>query len=395
MKIIQINAIYGSLSTGTIVKDIHELCISSGIESFIISPNITCDLDNKNIYRVGNIVDEKTHALLSRLTGKQAYYSTFSTLRLIKTIKGLKPDIVHLHNLHNNFINLPLLMKFLNSYNIKTFISLHDCWFYTGGCTHYTRLKCNRWLDSCGNCKDGHIKVFDSSRSVIEDRKIFFQSRSNIVVIGVSDWIRNQAIQNVFRGCTNYTVYNGVDMSVFHYSSSNLREVLGLEGKYIILGPASKWLDPIRKQNLLDFVSCLHDNEVLLLFGCKHTLINVPKGVYLYGFTQSREELAKLYSMADVFANCSYEESFSLISVECQACGTPAVVFNNTGMSETVDGETGFRVETGDYLGLLDACRKLSSLENKEQQEKRLRFIRKNFDKNNNYLRLIEIYRTI
>lgn len=395
MRILHINAIFGRLSTGSIVRDIHDLCLLSGIESYVACPIISPGFEGPRVYKMGNLFDEKVHALLSRITGKQAYYSFFSTLRLLNHINNIKPDIIHLHNLHNNFINMPMLIGFLNKHGIKIVISLHDCWFYTGGCTHYTHLQCYKWQQLCGRCKDNHIKIFDSSRSVLEDRILLFKRKSNITVIGVSDWIRKEAIQNVFEGCSNFTIYNGVDFRVFHPVKSDLRRALGLENKVVIIGPATKWLDASRRQNLLEFASQLKENEVLLLFGCKDTQLKVPKGVLLYGFTHDREELAKLYSMADVFANCSYEESLSLINIECQACGTPVVTFDNTGMAETVDGISGLRVQSGDYSELLKSCRRICSFENDELKGVRLSFIRQKFDKIANYQKMIDIYKTI
>ena len=134
---------------------------------------------------------------------------------------------------------------------------------------------------------------------------------------------------------------------------------------------------------------------MLLLFGCNEDNLEVPKRIQLYGFTHNREELAQLYSMADVFVNCSYEESLSLINIECQACGTPVVTFDNTGMSETVDGISGLRVKSGNYEELLNSCRQISSLNNEELKDIRLSFIKERFDKHSNYKKLIDIYTSI
>lgn len=395
MKIIHINAIYGAFSTGTIVKDIHELCLNNGIESYVVSPIVISGYESPLVYQMDYMVDEKIHALLSRLTGKQAYFSHIPTSRLLRKLVKIHPDIIHLHNIHNNFINLPMLMNYVEKNHIKLIVTLHDCWFYTGGCTHYTHHKCTRWQQSCGKCVDEHIKLFDSSKSVLEDRIKFFQNNKDVTVIGVSDWIRRESIINVFKGCSSYTVYNGIDMDIFKYRESNLRSRLGLEDKVVILGPATKWLAPERKQHLIEFSSNLHENEVLLIFGCKDLNIEVPKNVKLYGFINGREELAELYSMADVFANCSYEESLSLINVECQACGTPAAIFDNTGMAETVDGVTGIKVPSGDYLALLEACRKLVATNDEDMTRLRINFIRNNFEKETNYKSMVGIYKEV
>ncbi len=150
MRILQVNAIYGSKSTGTIVKDIDLLLQSKGHESYVAFQKSTEVPTNG--YKIGNKLDYKIHALLTRLLGKQGYFSIASTKKFLKYIDKIKPDIVHLHNLHSNYINLNMLLKYLEYKNIHTVITLHDCWFFTGNCSHYQVAKCDKFKDSCGDC---------------------------------------------------------------------------------------------------------------------------------------------------------------------------------------------------------------------------------------------------
>ena len=105
MRILQINAVYGHGSTGTIVRDIEQLCVHRGIECFVASPDPMVK-KAENGYLIGNTFDHKLHALLCRISGKQAYFSHFPTWNLCRYISRIKPDVVHLHNLHSNFIQL-------------------------------------------------------------------------------------------------------------------------------------------------------------------------------------------------------------------------------------------------------------------------------------------------
>ena len=111
MKILQINAVYGVGSTGVIVKDIHQMCLNEGIESFVAysSSNLPYS-EIKNGYKIGNKFDKKLHAFLCRINGMQGYFSQISTNKLLGFIKKIKPDIVQLHNLHSNYINLNMLL---------------------------------------------------------------------------------------------------------------------------------------------------------------------------------------------------------------------------------------------------------------------------------------------
>lgn len=105
MKVIEINAVYGQGSTGTIVRDIEHLCEQSGIECYVASPDPKVR-EAKHHYVIGGFVDHKVHAVLSRVYGMQAYYSHIPTKKFLRWLDEVKPDIVHLHNLHSNYIIL-------------------------------------------------------------------------------------------------------------------------------------------------------------------------------------------------------------------------------------------------------------------------------------------------
>ncbi len=351
MKVLQINAVYGHGSTGVIVKDIFELCKKSDIECYIASPDpqvLLCE----NGYKIGNKLDQKLHALFSRIAGKQAYYSTIPTRNLCKYIERIAPDIVHLHNLHSNYIQMNILLKFLAKKKISVVATLHDCWFYTGGCFHYTTSKCNKWQSACGECprryKDNPAYLFDCSSEILKDRKTYFNLIDNLTITGVSSWITSEAEKSLFLQRNIITIGNGVDTKLFHPSHSSLKKELNLEGKFIILGPASKWLLEINREFLLNFSSKMHEDEILLLYGVTGEYKHLPKNVKTYGFVHNRQQLASLYSGADVFANVSCEDSFSLINVEAQACGTPIVTFASTGLTDTVDNKCGYAVLPND-----------------------------------------------
>lgn len=395
MRILQINAVYGQGSTGTIVRDIEQLCFKSGIECYVASPDPKVR-EAKHGYVIGNTLDHKLHAILSRIHGKQAYYSHIPTRNLLKWIDQIQPDIVHLHNLHSNYIHLNMLLDYLAKKDIKTIVTLHDCWFYTGGCFHYTADGCKGWLDKCGVCPAGKGDPTGmcgkKTAQILADRKRYLLAIPRLVVTGVSNWISDEARRTFFHNSRVVTVYNGVDMDVFKPTPSDFRKRLGLEGKYVILGPASKWLLPVNKQVLIDFTHLMKDDEVLLLFGATDTSVDVPKNVMLYGYTKNRTELAQLYTMADVFANNSREDSLSLINVESQACGTPVVTFDQTGPKETVDGIHSLHATAGNASELYSKLKQVRMDTNMETPEACVRFVREMFEVRNNYEKFISLY---
>ena len=398
MKILQINAVYGQGSTGTIVRDIEKMCEESGIECYVASPDKKV-LKAKHGYVIGNTLDHKIHALLSRIHGKQAYYSHIPTRNLIRWIDEIKPEIVHLHNLHSNYIHLNMLLHYLAERDIKTIVTLHDCWFITGGCFHYTAAGCDKWLTNCKNCpkKKEDTPAFFSKQSakILADRKKFLLAIPHLYITGVSQWMANEALKTFLKDTPNYVITNGIDMEVFKPTPSDFRKRLGLEDKYIILGPASKWLLSVNKQVMAEFSSIMQPDEVLLLFGVTNAIDNLPDNIITYGYTKNREELAQLYTMVDVFANVTREDSLSLINVEAQACGTPVVTFNQTGPKETVDDINSFNVPVGDVHKLYEAVQKVRKQTTEDTVTQCVQFVHEKYEVYNTYKKYIELYKSI
>ena len=398
MRILQINAVYGVGSTGMIVKDIHELALENGIESYVAySTSNLSAAKIKNGYVIGGTLGKKVHALFCRINGKQAYFSSNATKKLIKHIECISPNVVHLHNLHSNYVNLNLLLKYLSKSEIKVVATLHDCWFYTGGCFHYTAAGCDRWLNGCGMCPkkraDTPAILFDKSKSILNDRKKYFGAVKNLTFVGVSEWITNEAKKSLVPAERYVTVYNGVDTKYFAPTDSDLRKTLGLEDKFVVLAVANKWMLDVNSETFKTVASGLDDESVILMIGCsEEQKRNLPKNVVTMDYIRDKELLKKVYSMADVFVNCTREESFSLANVEPQSCGTPTITYRNTGAKETVDNVNSFSVETGNATALLDRINEIKKNGKNKYSHGCREFVLKKFDKDTNYKKLLDLY---
>lgn len=398
MRVLQINAVYGIGSTGVIVKDIHELSLKNGIESYVAYSTSTIPSENiKNGYVIGKKAGKKIHALLSRINGKQAYFSSLTTRKLIKYIGMIKPDVVHLHNLHSNYINLNMLLKYLAKTDTAVVATLHDCWFYTGGCFHYTAVQCDKWLTGCGHCPkknmDTPALLLDKSSKILEDRRKYFGAIKNLTFVGVSEWITREVQKSIVPAKNYMTIYNGVDVDYFVPTESDLRKKLGLEDKFIVLAVANKWLLDVNAETLKTVTEGLDNETVILMIGCsKEQKSNLPKKVIAMDYISDKEMLKKVYSAADVFVNCTREESFSLANVEPQACGTPTITYRNTGAQETVDGINSFSVETGNATELLEKINEIKKNGKDKYSAGCRRFVQDKFDKNCNYKKFFDLY---
>lgn len=398
MKVLQINAVYGFKSTGIIAKDIQQAAARDGIDAYVAFAKGFGRPDART-YEIGSSLDRKCHALLSRIAGKQSYFSYRVTKNFIGYLDHLRPDIVHLHNLHNNYINLNLLLRYLAEHKIKTLITLHDCWYFTGGCFHYTSAGCDRWKTGCSSCPkrmdDTPAYLFDASSSIFADRVKYLTAIEYLTLVGCSQWITDECRKSFLRGKRIECIHNGFDTDILRPQSCDLRQKLNLTGKKVILGPASKWLMPINRPAFDYFVSRMPDNYVLLLFGCPDANLVMPDNVRLFGYTSSRDEIAQLYSTGDVLVNCSREDTLSSINLEAQACGTPVVTYDSTGSKETVSEGTGYAVKTGDVDELWNKTYSILLIGKSGYVDKCRQFVVDNFDKRINYSKYIDLYKSL
>ena len=353
MKVLQINALYEKLSTGRTMKEMHEFMQEHGIESYVASPVL--DRHLKNSYKIGNNLDMKMHALLSRITGEQAYFSYFSTKGLLGYIKKINPDIVHLRNLHGNYINLKLLMKYLAENDIAVAVTLHDCWFYTGKCCHYIEDHCYRWKEDCGHCpalkKYNKSWFFDRTRKMLYDKIKWFGAINKLGVIGVSAWITADASQSkVFRKAKEIqTIFNWIDLdSFFPHNADDLKYELNIFDKFVILGIAAGWNTQKGLDIFLELSDMISDEYIIIMVGecCSLEQRNSDK-IKFIGKIDDVKLLSDYYSMADVFINPSIQETFGKTTAEALASGVPVIGYNATATPEILgqDGSCGYIVD--------------------------------------------------
>lgn len=394
MKVVQINSVYGNGSTGVIVKEIQSLCLDKKIECHIAYSSSACIVPFG--YKIGNLVSNKLHALCYRIGGNMGSFSILPTIKFLHYLDRIKPDVIHLHNLHSNYINLYILLHYIAKKDIRTIVTLHDCWYYTGGCYHYTLVNCNHWKTTCGNCpkrfSDTKGYVLDLSSSVLKKKSKYFNKVPRLSVTGVSNWVLSESLTNVFKGRPAYVIHNGVDTTIFRPYQSDLKTRLGLEDRFIIMGPSKKWLSSVNQEVLKYFITNMRPDEVLFLMGCENIDPSLPSNVFQYGYVKDRKSLAELYSIADVFANCTREESLSLVNVECQACGTPVVTFDGTGVQETVDGNCGFKIASGDYAAMLYQIRCIKQQGKGYYSASCRKWVSDHFSTERNYQQYINLY---
>ena len=396
MKVVHINAVYKYGSTGRSLMELNEDLNHLGVESHCAcSRTYGCP----DVYQIGDEKSIKLHGLFSRLSGKQGYFSKQNTKKLLRYIDSLSPDVVHLHNLHANYVHLPMLLSYLAKKDIATVIMLHDCWFFTGKCMHYTTQGCYKWETHCENCPQIHEGnnswFFDRTKSVHEDRIRLFQAIPRLAIVGISDWVTNECRRSPIAKNAKITkrVYLWIDLDKFHpVNADKKRAELGLTDKFVILGVAEQWGNPKGLDRFLHLATQISPEKQIVLVGNPAPDVELPDNVLCVGKTSSQEELAAFYSLADVFVTFSYQETFGKVSAEAIACGTPVVCYNSTACPELVGKNCGIVVEKTDENGIFEAVNEIQRNGKAQYSEQCVRFANENFSRQKLTREFIEIY---
>ncbi len=393
MKILQINAVGQTKSTGRTCKELQSY-INQSTEHTCYTA-FAQGVEDAYSVRIGNPIEWKLHGLLSRLTGKQAHFSHIGTRRLLKFMEAQKPDVVILKNVHGNYLHLPMLLRYLAKHDIATVVILDDCWYYTGKCTHYTVTGCDRWQTGCHDCPrlkmDNKSWFFDRTATLWKEKKALFEAIPRLAIIGVSDWITMEARRS-YLSCAKEIcrIYNWIDLEVFYprENCDNIRLQYGLQNKKVVLGVASTWSNAKGLDHYCAVAKRLNDDYRVVLVGTVSEGTCLPENVVNIPPTASADALAELYSMADVFVTTSPEESFGKVSAEALACGTPVVCFDSTANKELVGDGCGRVVPLGQLDALEVAIMEICADGKARYTESCRTFAKSNFNK----IDLIEKY---
>lgn len=400
MKILQINSVSNSGSTGKIAEGIAKKIVGNQWESSIAFGRH----HNKSVYseeiKLGTKMETYFHVLITRLFDIHGFGSYFATKKLIKKISRLNPDIIHLHNLHGYYINIKILFSFLKQKNIKIVWTMHDCWAFTGHCSHYESVSCYKWMNYCENCpqKNQYPKSFyDNSRVNFIKKREIFTSLENLVIVSPSRWLEDGLKKSFFKKYEIITINNGINLEKFKKASniSDIKMKLGLKNEKIILGVSSVWTEKKGLDDFIELSKIVSKNVILIMVGLSPKQIKMmPSNIICIEKTQSIAELSEYYTIASVFFNPTYEDTFPTTNIEALACGTPVVTYNTGGSAEIIDSETGNIIEKKDYKTLLKTLDKITenSIIQMNIENQCIERARRLFDENEKFRAYIKLY---
>ena len=397
MRVVQINGVSNSGSTGKIATQLSEVMCENNIENYIISSGYKETAKADNVYFCSSNIGVKFHQFLGILLGNSGFHSPISTNKVISFIKKTKPDVVHLHNIYSYYLNVEKLLMFLKKSSIPVVWTMHDFWAITGHCTHFESTGCDKWKTQCEKCPQKgafpYSKFLDRSKSLHKKKRKIFENWDNLHIVTVSNWVKSKAEQSYFNNKSITTIYNGIDLNTFRKKQT--ARYPWMNGKFVILSVSMGWNHKKGFDDFLELSRILNDDELIVLIGLTDKQIEtLPKNIIGVKRTANADELCDYYNMADVYVTASVEETMGLTVVEAMACGTPVVVYNKTALPELIVDGCGYVCEHGvDHL--YEGIKKIKSQNKADFSDNCVKFASENFNKHDQYEKYCELYKDI
>ncbi len=364
MNVMEINACnFGS--TGNIMLQIAEKARAAGHSVVTVCPDSRGNRQRQagGQLLMGSRLSRNFHLAVATATGREGMFSRRATAALIREMRGRNIDLLHLHNLHGWYINLPMLFQYIKNNDIRVVWTLHDCWSFTGHCPHFDMIGCEKWKQGCAHCPqygDYPRSLVDNSAYLYNKKKEIFTGVRDMTIVTPSRWLADLVHRSFLGDYPVQVINNGIDLEVFKPTDSDFRAKYGLEGKKIVLGVAFDWGERKGLDVMCQLARRLPEDYRVVLVGTNDALDRqLPPGVVSIHRTHDRAELAGIYSAADVLANPTREDNFPTVNLEALACGTPVVTFRTGGSPEAIDQSCGRVVDKNDTDGMIAAIREI------------------------------------
>lgn len=336
MKIIQINSVYKIGSTGSIVSTIHKFLKQNNNDSIVIYGRGT-KYKEIDVYKSSLEVLSKINKFLSKFTGCINKGNILSTNKIIRIIKKEKPDLVHIHNLNDYFVNEYRLLKYLGRNNVHTIITLHSEQMYTGSCGY--ALDCKAWKENgCQKCPHLYLSTQSTKdktkQSFNKLKKTYSYFDINYLkIVACTPWLENNSKESILLSkFKSTTITNGGDQTIYkgNYDISDIKTLYPYNK--IILFVCPRLSDPIKGHQYIEpLSSLLPSGYKILVIGKLTPNIRKANNVIYVGEIKDKVLLAKYYQFANTTIMLSKRECFPMVIVESLLCGTPVVAFDCIG----------------------------------------------------------------
>lgn len=331
MKIATINCVNGEYSTGKIIeaidkqskKDIEYLhCYEYGKKDrkgYLISGPILYRI----VYRI------------SILTGNRYGTGLIPTMKLCNKLSKFQPDIVHIHCPNARSIDLYKLLNYTSENKIRTIITNHAEFFYTGNCAH--ALECTGYMTGCTECdylNRAEVRKVRQPQIAWKKMREAIQKNDGLIMVAVSPWeLERMKRSPIVEGKQKKLIKNGIDINVFHpmkYELAHRKTIIHVTSNF------SDSPDDLKGgRYVIELAKKLKEYHFIIVGPTDKNICELPSNITCYGLIENQKKIAELYSAADLCVVTSERETYGLTCAESMCCGTPVVGFENGGM-ETI-----------------------------------------------------------
>ncbi len=383
-KLLQISSAVNWGSIGKIAEQIGLKAMEYGWESYIAYGRKEYHNPSKSkLIKVGNQLNVYEHYIENRLFDNEGLASRIPTKKFIKQIEEIKPDIIHLHNIHDHWLNYKILFEYLNTINTPVVWTFHDCWAFTGHCMHFVHSNCNKWKTMCSTCQQKGVFLDNSFRNYNLKSCLF--TNNNLIIVSVSQWMAEFVKESFLKDKTIKVIQNGVDVKIFTPTNKKNND------KFTILAVSNVWNKSKGLYDIFKLRELLPAEYEIVIVGLSVKQIkDLPLGIKGIQRTQNIQELVNLYSMSNVFVNPTYADTFPTVNIEALACGTPVITYKTGGSPEAIDDKTGVIVEQGNVNALADAIKQIKDtpFSSQDCRQRAVEF----YDKNICFAKYIDLY---
>lgn len=341
-------------STGNIAMNLHHDLIKAGYNSVFCYGRGKAG-NNYDTYRIDNAAEYRWHALLTRITGKQGFYSQKATSRLLTLFKNRNIDTIFIVCIHGYYINERRLYQYIAECNIRLIHIMIDEYAYTGKCAYHDG--CERFLTGCGRCphkKDYPSNLFlDGSKVVFESKLSAYKKLNNAVFVGPQFVVEQAQKSPLFQNIKTEILDESIDTEIFRPKNvENIRKQLGIKSsKIVILTVVPYYGEKRDRKGGRYFIELAHlfekdDRFVFVHVGyLNKKKEHLPNNFIPIGYISDLSLLAEYFSLGDIFVFPSLLDTMPNACLDALACGTPLLCFNVSGMPYIANDEVATFVE--------------------------------------------------